>query len=770
VRNRTFVFADYEGVRQSLTTTQVNTVPSAAARTGQLTAGAVTVSPVIAPYLALYPLPNGAVSGDTGVYNLPTATVSNEDFLTTRVDHTISTKDTLFSTYMFDNGKTTAPDAFNNKLLGTTSRRQAAVIEETHVFTPTFVNAFRAGFSRVVSEAPKSLSAINSVAADTKLGFLPGDAVGLINVTGLTNFPGGMGAVGEYDFHFNSFQLYDDAFINHGLHTFKFGFNIERIDDNELGKSNPTGQFIFGSLAAFLTDQPSTFNAPIGSGITPRGIRETIAGAYFLDEWRVSKSFSLNLGLRYEMATVPSEVQGKLTNLPSLTATQPHLGSPYFNNPTERNVEPRVSFAWDPLGNGKTAIRGGAGLFDNLPLPYLFELPSLLSAPYFENGSVANPPGSAFPSGGLALLTPTTFRYAYTEPNPKRSYVAQWNVNVQREVAAHTTVTLRYAGSRGVHLPFFVNDFNMVLPAASSQGYVWPANGTRINPAVGQISGTLWNTDSIYHSLVAQLSRRMRNHWQISASYTFGRSIDSGSSSLASDTFTNTVQRMPFDPSTGRGLSDFDIRSNFSLNSIIELPALKDRPAALRLLAGGWQFSQLLRAATGTPFTPTVGGDPLGQKSSSTFDFPDVVTGCGSTTTGNPLHYINTSCFAFPNPSNRLGNVGRNVLTGPGLADLDFSLFKNFQIVEKVRLQFRSEFFNIFQSPEFRAAGIKSQLVRRQRQPGLDRRIDHHDAHDLPPDPVRFEAALVMAQLPGRRIRCSRVTTPRELTRGALET
>jgi hypothetical protein len=701
--NKTFIFGDYEGIRQSLGTTQVNTVPSAAARTGNLVSGPVTVDQRVAPFLALYPLPNGPVSGDTGVFYLPATTVTSENFFTVRGDQVLSGHDNLFGTYMFDDGTTTSPDAFNDKLIATLSRRQAAVLGETHTFGPAFVNSATLGFSRVVSEAPKTLNAINPVAADTSLGFYGGNPVGLINVTGLTNFPGGLGAVGEYDFHYNSFQFYDDAYAVRGTHALKFGVAVERIQDNQLGKSNPTGQFIFGSLAAFLTNQPSAFNAPVGGAITPRDLRESILGVYFQDDWRVRPHLTLNLGLRYEPASVPTEVSGKLTTLTSLTATSPHTGSPWFANPTRRNFDPRIGLSWDPFGDGKTSVRAGFGLYDNVPLPYLFELTSLLSAPYFQAGSVANPPKGSFPSGAFPLLTTTTLRNAYIQQDPSRSYVMQWNANVQRDIARGLTVMLGYAGSRGIHLANFINDFNMVLPASTPQGWVWPVAGTatRLNPAVGQIAGTLWNGNSFYDSLQAQLTRRLAKGLQASATFTWAKSIDDGSSSLASDTFTNTVQQLFFDAKGSRGPSDFDVRRNFTANYIWELPKPKTGAAVLDGLARGWQWGGTLRASTGTPFTPQIGGDPLGMLSSSTFDRPNVVAGCGSpVNSGNPLHYINTQCFSFPQ-ARTFGNVGRNILTGPGLLNFDTSLFRNIAISERLHAQFRAELFNVLNHANF---------------------------------------------------------------------
>lgn len=196
-----------------------------------------------------------------------------------RLDHKISAKDSLAGSYFFDDGKTSGPDAFNTKVIGTSSRRQAVTLQESHVFSSAFLNTLRFGFSRVVSEAPQTLDAIDPHAGDTNLGFAPGLPVGLINVSGLSNFQGGLGAVGEYDFHYNSFQLYDDAFQTRGNHSFKFGVAVEHIQSNQLGKANPNGQFIFGSLANFLTNRPTSFNAPISANITPRNLRQSVFGA-----------------------------------------------------------------------------------------------------------------------------------------------------------------------------------------------------------------------------------------------------------------------------------------------------------------------------------------------------------------------------------------------------------------------------------------------------------------------------------------------------------
>src|ERR1700675_2579023 len=648
IKSKLFLFADYEGIRQLLSTTTVDIVPSAAARTGHLTSGTVSVDPRVEPYLALYPLPNGPVTGDTGLFTLSTPQNTNEDFFTSRADYTIGKSDSLFGTYMFDNGKTEGPDSFNNNIIGTLSRRQAAALEETHSFGAHMANSARLGFSRVVSQAAKSLKAINPVTADTSLGFLPGQPMGTITNSQLSSFPGGFGAVGEFDYHYNSYQFYDDAFATSGTHFLKFGFAFENIRDNELGKTSPLGQFVFGSLSAFLQDQPTSFNAPILSGITPRNLRQSIYAGYVMDNWKARTHLTVSLGLRYEAATVPSEAQGKLSNLPSLTSTTPRLGDPFFSNPTKLDFEPRVGFAWDPLGNGKTSIRSGFGIFDNLPLPYLFAVTSLLSAPFFELGDLTTLPQGSFPSGAFPLLTTPTLRYAYIQPNPPRSYDMEWNLNIQQSIARETVLQVGYTGSRGVHLPYFTNNFDMVLPTLTPQGYVWPVNGTPLNPNVGQISGTMWNSDSIFHALEVQVTRQLNKGLQAAVSYTWGKIIDSGSASGNRDTFANSSPRLFFDATNGRGLADFDIRQNLTVNYVWEIPSLKTRPRALQWALNGWQWGGILHIASGEPFTPIITGDPLGMKGDQ-FDRPDVLKGPGChgslVNPGNPLDYIKTLCF-----------------------------------------------------------------------------------------------------------------------------
>jgi hypothetical protein len=290
----------------------------------------------------------------------------------------------------------------------------------------------------------------------------------------------------------------------------------------------------------------------------------------------------------------------------------------------------------------------------------------------------------------------------------------QWNLNIQQQLAGNVTAQVGYAGSRGVHQPFRVDDMNIVLPIGhTSAGYFWPTpagSGKLLNPNLGQISALTWNDSSIYHAMQVRVEKRMSLGFQIGGSYTWSKSIDSGSASVAGDPFLNSITSLPFfDLKLNRGLSDFDIRNNLVINYLWRLPAPSSSSGLMHAVAGGWELGGIYQASSGLPFTAILGGDPVGLNSSDTVEFPDrlATPDCRSLTQpGNPNNYIKTQCFAFPNPRTRLGNAGRNTLIGPGLSNLDFSVFKNNpipRISESFNAQFRVEFFNALNHPNFAA-------------------------------------------------------------------
>jgi hypothetical protein len=780
VKNHTFFFADYEGIRQSKGIANHNFVPSLAARSGlmcsnpqgsdpsnpctptQLQPGPNTdangVDLRVKQYLPLYPLPNGAIqgNGDSALFTFSGQQVINENFVTTRVDHKFSDRDSLFGTYLYDKTPYSSPDSFGNVALSTLSSRQIVAVEETHSFTPTFVNAVRFGYNHERVDNDASVKAINPAAGDVALGAFSGRNASFVNVNGLSALPGGVGGLPTYLYRWNSFQAYDDAFLTRGTHTIKFGVAVERMLLQVTALTDPNGIWFFDGVQQFLTNQPTKFQGGIASSLTPRDIRQTLFGTYVQDDWRWKPNFTMNLGLRYEMATIPTEIHGKLSNLRDIRSGTPHLGDPFFaSNPTTKNFEPRIGFAWDPFRNGKMALRGGAGLFDVQPLPYEFILLVTQSTPFFQYTVLKNTAATpiSFFSGLPASFPANKLRATYTDPNPKRNYVTQWNLNVQYQLTSSLAAMAAYVGSRGVHQPFRVDEANLVIPTKTSAGYVWPFNPDGspfdpINTNFGSIRGMFYQGRSYFNALELQLAKRMSHGFQMQGTFTWGKSIDTSSATLAGDAFNNSISSLDwFDMKLTRGLSDFNVGRTLVVNGTWEVPTAKSFSGPARWLTDGWELGVIFTASDGVPFTPTwgTGGDPSNSNSSDDFAYPNRLGGSGCNTLtnpGNPNNYIKTQCFSvptapdpafwgancnpfppsiqpsdptlppvpatFPQCFNLRGNAGRNSLIGPGITSLDFSVFKNNhikRISENFNVQFRAEIFNIINHANFAPPG-----------------------------------------------------------------
>ena len=752
-KDRTFIFGDYEGLRQSLGITTVDTVPSPAAlglNTGpgggagpatlcsipqgnsctptQLPASgpgaAVNPDPVthidtsVLPYLrAFYPLPNGPLlgNGDTGIYSFAGQQVTNENYFTFRVDHRFSAKDVLDGTYMRDNSETVQPDNFNDLLSSIVSRRQVFTLHAEHVFSPSLLNAARFGFTRAVGDIGGVSKISNPKMLDSTLAFVPGGFAGAVQaIPGVTDFLGAPTAQGLLSnsrfLSWNSFQGGDDAFLTRGIHNIKFGVVVERMQDNELSLANVNGVFRFDSLQNFLTNRPHVFQGLRIPSVPDIGLRQTLFGGYMQDDLRLQKNLTLNLGVRYEMVTVPTESQNRISNLRHLTDAVPHVGAPFFQNPTLRNFEPRLGFAWNPRA-GKTLVRGGFGMFDVLPLPYEFNLSFQRAVPFVNSIFADTLQPGLFPTGAYQSFgnQADSGLATYVEFNPKRNYVMQWNLGIARELTPTLSLTIGYVGSRGVHLPYRVDNIDMVLPTLTPSGYVFPPTATSqtLNPNFGRIDSTLWQANSFYDALQADLAKRVTRGIEFHAAYTWGKSIDTLSATEADDSFPNGLfNQLFFDQRTSRGLSDFNVAQTFVLSFTWELPSpdLKWRPLAWA--TQGWQLGGLYKASTGQPFTPILGGDPAGMKLDETSEPPNRLSGPGCSTLtnpGDPNHYIKTQCLAFQGP-NKWGNLGRNTLIGPGVSKLDFSVFKNNRIrriSESFNAQFRAELFNVLNRANF---------------------------------------------------------------------
>ena len=810
-KDKTFIFGDYEGVTQALGTTTISNVPSAAAVSGKLsfpsgsgsfpancapisgdaTHCQVNVDPGIAKFLAsgLIPLPNPgtvATGSNSGQYVFTAMQQTQENFFIIRADHTFSSKDRIFSTYLFDKASQSEPDEYQTKLLNNPMFRQMVAIEENHVFSPSLLNSFRVGFNRDNVESPSGATALIKAAADTSLGFVPGNTIGnlVINSDGLAGYSGGLDVAAPLKFHWNSYQVYDNLFYTKGIHSIKFGANVERLQGNQFGSDYPGGQLIYNGgsgctptiggvlqpvdpnatgLSDFLSNRCGDINANVPGKVTGRGMRQTIFGAYFQDDIHLRPNLSLNLGIRYEMASIITEASGKLSNLrvlppcsaasPCTAPPVPFLGSPYMLNPTKKDFEPRVGFAWDPFKDGKTSVAGGFGVFDVLPFPVEMGSGVDGSAPFdvFASATSQATPYSSNPvcsSGNTgaycAALGNQSTSYYVMQFNPKRNYVMQWNFNIQRQITPNTTLMVGYVGARGIHMRFQADDNNMVYPSNNltnnPQGpFTYPLNWPCLNnnyapvvvpaaqsttgsqytisacqggsglqvydPQMGRTQMALWDGQYWYDGLQVQLNKALSHSIEIGGAYTYSKNRDTGGGSVASDPFRNSVSTLLwFCKACRRGLSDQDQRHNMTAHYQLNIPTPDSFSAPLKAVFGGWETGGVFTIASGTPFTVLLAGDPLGMGTTDPYQYPDKVQSAACKNPVNPQNasqYIKLQCFTAPLISTQLGNSGRNNAIGPGVINLDFSLFKNIPIHENLKAQFRTEVFNIANRPNF---------------------------------------------------------------------
>ena len=784
-KGKTFIFGDYEAIRQRKSDTFSNTVPSRAARgiapggttpsqvafingaplpaAGQ-TGAAPNPDPVthidtaVSPYLAFFPLPNiNPENGDTGTFATTGVERFTENYVTLRVDHHFSDTDTFAASWFYDRAPLSIPDSL---VLSTTENftlRQMYSLEETHVFSPNLVNTGRFGFSRVRATVTQPGAALNPLASDPKFGILPGLPAPQIDISGLVQMLGAIGGVSADLLTWNSFQVYDDAFLTRGTHSLKFGFAMEHMQNNEFsGGIAPNGQYNFGGLQAFLTNQPTSINLDVASTTRPVYVRQTLFGAYIQDDWRARPNLTLNFGLRYEPVTLPTEAHNTFAVMTSITSPgETPVNTFWAKNQSLHNFEPRVGFAWDPFRNGKTAVRAGFGIYDSLPIPWVFTHNSTGVLPYELEHDATNLPAGSFPTAavGLASLPSSPPGVRLIEQNPKRNYAMNWNLNIQHEITPTLTAVVAYVGSRSIHSPFSTDDSNMVMPTLTSAGYLWPCDqtvvgfpnnfctghGTPINSSlnVARIRATWWDNSSSYHGLQAGLSKSMSHGFQVQGSFTWSKCIDNGSGGMLGDPYANSLSSLMFFNRSGRhGVCDFNIGKNFVVNYLWHPPTPKFGGGIVEHVLGGWEFGGVIVASTGSPFTLVVGGDPLGQNSTDPKDFAFRISGPGCDNPINPgsvTNYIKLQCFSppivpasfagvcqpaiirdsqgnsIPIPNtcmNLFGNNGRSTLVGPGLVNVDFSVFKNNYIPiisEAFNIQFRAEFFNVLNHPNFQA-------------------------------------------------------------------
>jgi len=466
-------------------------------------------------------------------------------------------------------------------------------------------------------------------------------------------------------------------------------------------------------------------------------MRDKTLGLYINDNIRFRSNLTINVGMRYEPSAVPYEEHGQVASLLTLTSVAPQglkLGNPLYANNTLHNFAPRIGFAWDPFKTGKTSVRGGFGLYDQAVVATFFGNPFENSPPFYLSVNAANLSQGDFPTTaynkGLALIgsgSTQQERIAYVEQHPGRSYVMQYNLNIQRDLSQNLTLLVAYAGSHGVHGITNCDDCNIVQPISSPLGFLWPCepfspktgcggigSGIRVNPTVGREPTTLFDDSSVYNGLQTQVTKRMAHGLQLQGSFAWQRSIDTASGNSESDQFINGISSEFIFRRIQRAPSDFSTPKVLSINYLWEVPTPNSVSGFAGGILGGWQFGGVFSASSGIPFTPIMAGDPLGLNSTDPWAYPDRLGGPGCKSLVNPgnvENYLKVQCFNVP-PAVvfngvhyiRLGTAVRNNVYGPGLTNLDVSLVKNTyisRISDSFNLQFRAEFFNVLNHPNF---------------------------------------------------------------------
>ena len=741
---RTHFFASYEGTRTREGITKAASVPTILEKSGDFSQSAVQpndpstgspfsgdvippnrIDPVAAGLVQFYPDPN---IGTNLSSNSPIASTDLDQFML-RIDQKIGDNDHLFGRYLIQDGSAILP--FTTAFLGPINvptfpiandwRFHTLVLSEVHVFSPTTVNEVRFGLNRAVLDGLISANPRN--AQDFGFTFPSTTPIDVpqIAVVGFSAF--GYTDMGPGEKATNVFQFMDVFSHTRGRHTIKAGVDVRRHQMNSRIASAYNGAYLFAgalsgnAFADFLLGLPQFFVQ--GGGNNEIAFRSTAFNFFAQDQISLFRNLKLTLGLRYEYFNWPHDTGDRIsafragqqsTVRPAAPTGLVYPGDAGIPRSTvdddNNNFAPRLALAWDPTGSGKISVRAGYGIFyDMVPWHNISQLS--IAPPFSFFPFLFHPPEFADPGQGTLPFQPglteipfsqipTPFQYNILDPDIKTSYAQQYNLSIQHEFFPNWLAQAAYVGTKGVNLISTVN---------LNQAVLGPGSVSSRRPFSSDFAGILAQStqfDSSYNSLQLTLDKRPSHGLGFLASYTYSKSIDTLSTPQA---FRNSVGQptQPMDSTNiplDRGRSAFDATHRFVLSYLYEFPNFDSGSTFARKLLSGWALNGILALQTGLPFTVLDPTDPT--VTGETNDRPDLV---GDPTSGSSTveRWFNTGAFqALPNPSSRFGTAGRNIVEGPSLKNWDFSIVKRTSITETVNVEFRTEFFNLFNHPNFR--------------------------------------------------------------------
>jgi hypothetical protein len=757
IKDRTFFFGSWQSSREVNAAPQVGTVPTPPQRQGIFsgrvndpvtkqpfpnnTVPTTIWDPVAAKVFALYPLPSQPGTTRNFSYN-PKERVSTDNY-NIKVDHHVGSKDYMFGRVSQGWGQnflpTTLPDPANQAPLIYLYPRQV-MVSETHTFTPNLVNEFR--LAQVYTRNNQDVSGprlfeqfgIQGALDTPRIKGLPQFTVSGFSTLGTTG-PGTtpIAASGSgnapADKSGKVWQLVDSMSWVHGRHTFKFGGEVHRITEFVYATNSARPNFTFNgtytgqALADFMLGYINNTGTSQQQVDT---IQQHLFHLYTQDDWKISRTLTLNLGIRYEVATPWVEEFDRQSNfitdsgpcfaqlIPVKDAGRCGLGRALIHG-DYNNVAPRVGLAWQ--ADSKTVVRSGFGIFSGRDenIGVARRLPN--NPPFITSATFAgdqNNPAfllkDGFPANALSFASGSTDVNNWPINN-KLPYVLQWNINVERQLPGEFVFQVGYTGS-GAKKMAGVVAVNQPFPGTGN------VNARRPYFGWGNVQSYNQYIASTYNGMIAKLERRFSKGMTLLASYTFGHSIDGGGNNNdASDPGPQDARNT----AAQKGNSNFDIRHRFVMSGLYQLPFGKSR-GRLHYLVRDWQLSGIFSAQTGQPFTVTSSTDPSGTNTTAR---PNRLRDGSLPSDQRDInHWFDLTAFTTPTCA-CFGNSGRNILRGPGFMDLDFGVSRNFAIGERIRIEFRAESFNLMNHPNFgipgmaignQTAGVISTVVNPERQ------------------------------------------------------